>query len=97
MLSPHALLSQGSYYVEIAKFLNSEVRDTAISAIEAIPFLECAGVDLFVDDIENPSEVHVTEINSAAGLNVHRYPTHGEPVELCTLIAQYFDRQQKKS
>lgn len=96
IVNPITLASVGGSNVEITDLTSDAIKEIAVEAIQAIPLMEAGGVDILVDDIANPTSITVIEINAAAALNIHRYPTHGMPIELCRNLANYFDSQHLK-
>lgn len=89
-LSPFSLSSRGSFTVEVTDSVSENLRDIARAAKDAIPHLEIAGVDLLVEDIRDPNTVRIMEVNTAASLETHRYPTHGKPRAIEDDIVDYF-------
>lgn len=96
IVNPITLATVGGSNVEITGLTSEKIKSVAVDAIHAIPRMETGGVDILVDDITDPTSITVIEINAAAALNIHRYPTHGAPLELCHDLAKYFNDQYMK-
>lgn len=82
--------SMGSYLVDVTKDVSEEIAKLAQRAKASIPYLEVAGVDLLVEDLNDVATATVLEVNTAASLDLHRYPTHGEPRAVDQDIVSYF-------
>ncbi|PCC18685.1 hypothetical protein [Brevibacterium aurantiacum] len=83
--------SMGSFLVDVTGDTAEGIKDLARRARASIPSLEIAGVDLLVEDISDTSTATVLEVNTAASLDLHRYPTHGSPRQVDEDIVEYFD------
>lgn len=81
----------GSFLVDVTGDTAEGIKDLARRARASIPSLEIAGVDLLVEDISDTSTATVLEVNTAASLDLHRYPTHGSPRQVDEDIVEYFD------
>ncbi|WP_434965053.1 hypothetical protein [Brevibacterium casei] len=89
-LNPFNFPSMGSFLVDVTKDVSAEIRNLALRAKDSIPFLEIAGVDLLVEDLDDVNTASILEVNTAASLDLHRYPTHGEPRAVDQDIVDYF-------
>lgn len=60
--------------------VNDSIKQTAVSAVAAIPGMDWAGVDIVV---ENESEIpYVIEVNTNAAINGSTFPVYGTPRDL---------------
>ncbi|WP_282826233.1 ATP-grasp domain-containing protein [Gulosibacter sediminis] len=92
-LSPFCYPTVGAFIVDVTEQVHPEIIAMAVAAKNAIPGLEVAGVDILTSDIKDPRGAYVVEVNTAAALDMHRYPTHGDSREICDDIVEYFHRQ----
>lgn len=76
-LNPFNTPTVRALVLDVSDSVNPKIKDIAKKAKDAIPGLEIAGVDLLVDDLSDEKTAHVLEVNTAAALELHRYPTHG--------------------
>lgn len=90
-LNPFSLPSVGAFIVDATEAVAPKVKEIARRATEAIPFLEIAGVDLMVEDLLDERTAYVLEVNTAATLEMHRYPTHGKSRAVDVDIVDFFD------
>ncbi|APT82187.1 phosphoribosylglycinamide synthetase ATP-grasp domain protein [Corynebacterium ammoniagenes] len=93
-LNPFNTPTVGALVLDVTDGVHPNIKQMAISAKNAIPELEIAGVDLLVADLGDENSAHVLEVNTAAALELHRYPTHGggaRPIEHD--IVEYFHSQ----
>lgn len=79
-------LTSGGDSIESLKMLHSNIKDTAIEALRAIPGLKHAAIDLLVED----SKGKVIEINPTAGISMHMFPSQGKPVNIPEKIIDYY-------
>lgn len=89
-LSPLCLPSAGAFLVDVTRSVCNEIKDIARRAKDAIPHLEMAGVDILVEDLDDPNTAYVLEVNTSASLDLHRYPTHGDSRAIDEDIVNYF-------
>lgn len=89
-LSPFTYPTMGASIVDVTDLVSEGIIDLARRANRAIPDLEVGGVDLLVGDVEDASTAFVLEVNTAAALDMHRYPTHGESRMVDEDIVAYF-------
>lgn len=90
LLSRFTLALRGAFIVDVTSDVDPGIADVARRAKNAVPGLEIAGVDLMVGDIRDPSTAKVIEVNTAAALDLHRYPTHGASRNIDEDIVRYF-------
>lgn len=97
-LNPFNIPSVGGLLLDVTDVVASQIKDIAQRAVATIPGLETAGVDLLVDDLKDESTASIIEVNTAAALDLHRYPTHGGNARAIEVdIVDYFHEQYKKS
>lgn len=97
-LNPFNIPSVGGLLLDVTDVVAPQIKDIAQRAVATIPGLETAGVDLLVDDLKDENTASIIEINTAAALDLHRYPTHGGNARAIEVdIVDYFHEQYKKS
>lgn len=93
--------SAGGDVVDVTEELPQRIRDSAVRAVDAIPGLHCAGVDvLYAGPGKAPEGDHyVLELNSQPQIGVNMYPTHGRGadvpkkiIDICFPDSQRADR-----
>lgn len=89
-LSAFSLPNQGALTIDVTRSVSDKLKDIARRAKNSIPHLEIAGVDILVEDIRDASTANVLEVNTAASIDLHRYPTHGNPRAIDEDIVDYF-------
>lgn len=89
-LSPFNFPTMGSSVVDVSDIVSKGIIDLARRAGNAIPHLEVSGVDLLVGDLTDEKTAYVIEVNTAAALDMHRYPTHGSSRMVDEDIVAYF-------
>lgn len=97
LLNKYGLPPIGGLAVDISNVVDAGIIQAAIRAKNAIPGLEIAGVDLLVADLSDSSTAYVVEVNTAAALDLHRYPSHGQSRDVDIDVVQYFHRQYLES
>lgn len=95
-LNPFSVPQVGAFVVDVTGSVCSGIIDIARSAKDAIPMLEIAGVDVLVEDLDDERTAYVLEVNTSAALDLHRYPTHGNPRAIDKDIVEYFHTQYLK-
>lgn len=95
-LSPFCYPTIGAFIVDVTDVVSDDLKQMAVGAKNAIPGLEIAGIDILVEDLESAEKAHVVEVNTAAALDMHRYPTHGGSSEVADEIVGYFHQQYLK-
>lgn len=95
-LNPFSYPTVGSFVIDVTESTSSGIKEIASRAKRAIPKLEIAGVDLLVGDIGAASSAFVVEVNTAAALDMHRYPTHGAPRSVDKDIVKYFQLDHQR-
>lgn len=83
----------GGLFFDVTDRLHERIEDMAVRATSAIPHLEIAGIDLLVDNVDDPRTVNVIEANTTPATDLHRYPTYGvaRPVE--KYVADFYDAE----
>lgn len=79
-------LSQGGDSVDITDDVHQDIKDIAVAAMQSIPTLSYAGIDIIADDhFSSASEqnVHVLEINWNPMIRMHHDPTYGKARNIC--------------
>ncbi|WP_031547912.1 hypothetical protein [Salinicoccus luteus] len=69
-------ISIGGDPYEVSDLLGVEIKNLAEKAVEAIPDLNTAGVDIMIDSLDDKYP-NVLEINAAANLRLHHFPYKG--------------------
>lgn len=95
-LNPFSLPNVGAFVVDVTGSVCAGIIDIARRAKDAIPMLEMAGVDILVEDLKDEGTAYVLEVNTSAALDLHRYPTHGNPRAIDKDIVDYFHDQLPK-
>lgn len=67
--------SAGGDVVDVTEDLPQHLRDSAVAAMQAVPDLHCAGVDVLYD--EQTGRFAFLELNSQPQIGVNMYPSHG--------------------
>lgn len=78
--------STGGESISYAKHIDSTLSNIAIQAINAIPGLEWAGVDIMTDNINSSENYNIIEINASPGINIHQNPNVGEKLNVAADI-----------
>lgn len=90
LLNPFSYPIIGSSVVDVTAIVSEGILDLARRAVAAIPHLEIGGIDLLVEDLQDAKTARVIEVNTAAALDMHRYPTHGSSRMVEANIVKYF-------
>ncbi|WP_269434462.1 ATP-grasp domain-containing protein [Corynebacterium occultum] len=90
-LNPFNTPTNGGFILDVTSAVCDEIKELSIRSMQAIPHLEVAGIDLMVSDLGDADTAYVIEVNTAASLELHRYPTHGEPRAVDLDIVEYFN------
>lgn len=96
-LNPFCYPTIGAAIVDVTDSVSDEIKDIARRAKNSIPNLEIAGIDLLVENLDDARTAFVIEVNTAAALDMHRYPTHGGARAIDEDIVQYFHTQYMAS
>src|SRR5699024_11975637 len=83
--------------VDVTKYVSPDILEMAVNAKHAIPSLEVAGVDMIVENLRDPSTVHIVEVNTAASPDLHRYTHYGVMHAVDSDVVQYFHKQYSSS
>lgn len=86
-------VSAGGDPIDVTDNISDEIKKIAIEAVEAIPGLVNAGVDLMVDLERNKATV--LEINTQASIRTHLFPLEGEPRDIPKKIIDYYFPETK--
>lgn len=92
-LNPFNLPTVGAFIVDVSDSVCEGIKDMSKNAKQSIPLLEIAGVDILVEDLKDAKTAYVLEVNTAASLELHRYPTHGKPRTVDNDIVNYFHHE----
>lgn len=86
----------GGLFFDVTDRLHERIEDIAVRATGAIPHLEIAGIDLLLDNVDDPQTVNVIEVNTTPATDLHRYPTYGvaRPVE--KYVADFYDAEYRE-
>ena len=84
-------ISAGGDSVDISDHITDEIKKVAIQAVEAIPGLYQAGIDLIV----SKNDVYVLEVNTTAGISIHAFPLKGQPRNVAEKIIDYYFPETK--
>lgn len=92
------LRRNGEYFgqrdsVNMTDKLNSEIKQIAIDAVNAIPGLKYGGVDMLINYEDN--EFVVNEVNSKPQIGNHLFPMEGEAVDVPRIIFDYYFPETK--
>lgn len=85
--------SQGAYSLDVTESISEGVRNLAVAAVAAIPNLNVAGIDLIVPSLGDTEGAVILESNVDAALQLHRYPSFGEPRFLAPKILDFLESQ----
>lgn len=72
--------SAGGDVIDVTDWLPTHIQDAAVQAVQAVPGLGCAGVDVLFD--EESGRYTFLEFNSQPQIGVNMYPTHGTGVDV---------------
>lgn len=88
-VSTVANMHQGGESYEITEDTHPDILRLARSAVEAIPNLEWAGVDIIVNDHRlslMDQDAAIIEINASPSIRLHAFPAHGKPKNVIRAI-----------
>ena len=94
-LRSNSNLSTGGDPIDATDILTDEVKKIAARAIQAIPNLHHAGVDVLVDR-NNPNKATIIEINPTAEIGFHLFPIEGKGRDVPKAIIDYYFPESKK-
>ncbi|WP_193065545.1 acylphosphatase [Oceanobacillus oncorhynchi] len=92
-------LSSGGDPIEATDEISEEVKQIAVNALQALPSIPHAGVDIIVDPKDNRKGV-VLEVNATAEISFHLFPLVGKAKDIPGAIIDYYFPEtvgQKKS
>lgn len=96
VLNPTVNLHQGGENVDVTRILAPELKELAVKAVEAIPGLGVAGVDLLVTSPRTAENAIVLEMNSNGNISVHHLPAYGEPVNVAeAMVAEMLNQSER--
>lgn len=96
-LNPFCYPTIGASIIDVTGQVSSQIKEVAVRAKNAIPDLEVGGVDILASDLSDVGSAYVVEVNTAASLDMHRYPTHGSARDIDKDIVDYFHAQFLRS
>lgn len=79
-------LTQGVDLYDITEELTDEVKEIALSTIDAIPGMLHASIDMLTDG----KDTYVLEVNSSANISMHMFPTEGKPRNVPAFLVDYY-------
>lgn len=94
-LRSKANASAGGETVDLTGRLPSEVCEAAVMAVQAIPGLQVAGVDVLYDS--SRSSFTIIEVNATVQIGVNMYPTEGNGVDVPKAWIDHFFPDSKRS
>lgn len=89
-LSPLTVLRAGAINIDLTNTIADDVKTLAVRATKAIPTLEIAGVDILIKNTQDVKTAKVLEVNTAPAIDIHRFPSIGNPVALPELMVGHF-------
>jgi D-alanine-D-alanine ligase-like ATP-grasp enzyme/acylphosphatase len=84
-------ISAGGDSIDTTEDISEQSKKIAVQAVQAIPGLHHAGLDL----IMSPDGAQVIEINTTAGISLHIFPVQGEPRNVPEKIMDYYFPETK--
>ena len=87
-------ISAGGDPVDITDSVSKEIKQIAVDAVNAIPELPVAGVDLMVDEKKNKAVV--IEINTQPSIRTHLFPMNGVARDIPSKIIDYYFAETKE-
>lgn len=90
LLAPFTILRHGGGTIDVTDAISDDLIALAIKAVQSIPNLEVAGVDILTESLQDADSARVVEVNTAAALDLHRYPTYGKEQNVIQKIVDYF-------
>src|SRR5699024_2126848 len=86
LVKKKSTLTQGVDIEDITDTIPETFKQVAIKSINAIPGLKHASVDM----LSNGREVKILEVNSAANISMHLFPTRGRSRNVPAAIVEYY-------
>lgn len=85
-------LSRGGESTNYTDIASKKLKEMAVKAAKSC-FLEFAGVDIMTNDIGggDSGSSYIIEVNSFPGIRMHQLPSHGEPINVASLIFDYLE------
>lgn len=86
-----ANLSTGADSVDITDLVSPEMKAVAGQAVQAVPGLHLAGVDILAHDHSaqpTPDNHIIIEVNTGPGIGGHQCPAYGKSRDIATMIAE---------
>src|SRR5690625_4384533 len=90
-LKDAANVSAGGDTIDVLEKLSPEIKNIAVKALNAIPGLHHAGIDILIRD----GKCTVIEINSTADISMHIFPMTGESRNVPASIIDYYFPETK--
>ncbi|WP_163969616.1 acylphosphatase [Oceanobacillus halotolerans] len=84
-------ISAGGDSIDVTDELPATIKEIAVQAVQAIPDLKHAGLDLIMDD----DQATVIEINATAGIALHIFPLYGKRRNIPAGIIDYYFPETK--
>ncbi|WP_165771596.1 MmgE/PrpD family protein [Vreelandella nigrificans] len=85
-------VSAGADAITILPYVHPSYLELALRVKELFPELDYIGVDFLIKDFTKPASnenYSVIEVNARPALTGSMYPTHGDPVDVASLIVDY--------
>lgn len=95
-LNGTANLSRGGVPVDVTETLPREVLDLAEDAVDQVPDLGAAGVDILLPDVTSVDGAAVIELNAGPNPLVHDLPAYGTPRGVSDAIVDEIIRRGQK-
>lgn len=89
-------LHQGGYCLDVTDSLGDEIIQLAISAANAVPGTEVAGVDLYVSSLQDAAGAVVLELNHHGNFMIHHFPAFGKQRDVAGAIVDEILRQHRE-
>lgn len=85
-------LSRGGEATDYTKAAHESLNMMAVAAAQATS-LGIAGVDIITNDISEPKDSYVIEVNLAPGLRMHHFPSNGQENNVASAIFDVLERR----
>lgn len=83
-------VSQGGYSIDTTDLLDDDFKRLAVEAVQAVPNLNIAGVDLISRNFDR-SSAFLIELNADAAIWLHHYPSFGKSRPVAARILDFQD------
>lgn len=81
-------VSQGGYSIDTTDLLDDDFKGLAVEAVQAVPNLNIAGLDLISRNF-NRSSASLIELNADAAIWLHHYPSFGKSRPVAARILDF--------